>query len=484
MKLKNLSIFGQFILVGVIIFIALGVFLSNLISPTLFQFVFEQYKLNTVVFSNRLASEFLLADDFSTPAVGKSQERFELFVSNLQIPGLFRVKIWSPEGIILYSDKQELIGQKFIPSQSFQKALKLETAVELKKFNSNDPHDTFEFSFGEGIVIHAPITFGASPEIIGIIETQARAGFLQKQIKTIQNLFSVRVALSLVLMFATLSFIVWRASRTVEEQRKQLQEYATGLEEKIKERTHELEEASRREIKEAFELVRLKDQFVFIVAHELRTPATAIRWVLDIFKKKYKSFVEGEKNLFDMLYQSNIRLIALVEEILEVARVEGGTLRLDVKATSLLEAIQSVVQEMKPQAELEGIRISTLLPKEPLSILADPIKLKEVLTNLLSNAIKYNVKNGSVTISADVGESEITVHIMDTGIGMSADDQKHVFEKFWRSNAITNIEGTGLGLFIVKNLVELMSGKIWFESKEGKGSTFSFTLRRANERAQ
>lgn len=478
MNIKNLSIFWQFVLLGIIVFFILGVFLSNLIAPTLFQFIFEQQKLNTVVFANRLANEFLKPEDFSNTVTQDNRDRFELFVNNLQIPGLFRVKIWNAEGRIIYSDKEELIGKEFPPSAGFIKALKLETDVHIESFDSQNPHYVYEAPFGEGLEIYAPITFGASSEVVGVIEIYARIGFLQKQIETIQKSFAIRVAISLFVMFIVLSFIVWRASRTVDQQRVKLQEYATGLEKMVQERTRKLEEITKKEIEQAKELLRIKDQFVFIIAHELRTPAAAIRWVLDTLKKNYVDFVAKEKTLFDMLYQSDLRLITLVDDFLEVARLEGKTIRIDLQPVSLIEIAKSTIQEVRSSAEKQSVIMNNTLPHDLPPILGDAAKLKEVFVNLLSNAIKYNTKNGVVTLSAEVHETDVVVHIADTGFGLSVENQKHVFEKFWRAEDTSQIEGTGLGLFIVKNLVELMSGKIWFVSELGKGTTFSFLLKR------
>jgi len=476
MKIPRLSIFWRFVLLGILVFIILGVFLSSLVEPVLIKFILREQELISVVFVNRIVAEHLLPEDFTKPATEESKRRFETFIHNLQTPGLFRIKFWNPEGVIVYSDEEELIGRTFPLNEGLQKALDLKAHAELETFDPNDPRYAYEISFGEGLNVYAPITFGASPEVIGVIETYARAGFLRQQINELKNLFILRIILSLAFMFAVLSFIVWRASRTVDRQRKKLQEYATGLERMVEERTHQLKEAMERQAKQANELLRLKDQFVFIAAHELRVPASAIKWGLEVLESKQPRFFKQEKKLFDILRQGNERLLALVSDILGVARIEGKTLRVELKPVSLFDIASESVGELQPLAQEHEVTVYQEIPQDIPTMLADPIRLKEVLINLLSNAIKYNSKGGEVRISIDGKDGRAVIHVADTGIGISSEDQKRVFEKFWRAKETQGIEGTGLGLFIVKQLIELMRGKIWFESQPGKGTTFSFTL--------
>lgn len=459
-------------------FFIIGIFLSSLVRPTLVHFVLRQQELTTVVFANRLAAEHLFAEDFKKPADENSRVRFEAFVDGLQIPGLFRVKFWNPDGVIVYSDEPRLIGQKFSLTEGLQGALDLKSVAEIEKFKEGDPHHEYETSFVEGLEIYAPITFGASPKIIGIFEAYARTGFLNEQINELRNLFIGRIIISLTLMFLALSFIVWRASRTVARQGVKLQAYATGLERMVEDRTKKLKEASESEIKKAKELIKLKDQFVFVAAHELRTPANAIKWGLDAFKMDSPDIFEKKKSFLDIIKNSNERLLRLVTDLLEVARIEGTTITIDINKVSIPESLGEAIKETEGMAKSSGVGVVNNIPKDISYVLADPVRLKEVFINLLTNAIKYNKERGVITISSEQKDSLVIIHVADEGIGISSEDQKHVFEKFWRSESVHGIEGTGLGLFIVKQLVELMNGEIWFESKPQQGTVFSFSLKK------
>ena len=143
-----------------------------------------------------------------------------------------------------------------------------------------------------------------------------------------------------------------------------------------------------------------------------------------------------------------------------------------------------MLKELKETADKQGIVIHSEIREDFPRVLGNATRLKEVFVNLLSNAIKYNKKGGEVWISTERKGDRAIIHITDNGIGITPEDQKHIFGKFWRAKEVQETKGTGLGLFIVKQLVELMSGKIWFTSTPGEGSTFSFSLRCAKKEGE
>ncbi|MDO8537068.1 MAG: sensor histidine kinase [bacterium] len=238
------------------------------------------------------------------------------------------------------------------------------------------------------------------------------------------------------------------------------------------------------------QLQELKDEFVFIAAHELRTPVAAIKGYLSmIMDGDVGKIDDAAKEFIKKVINANQRLIQLVNDLLQVARSEAGRLTIQVAAIDIVEPIKSVLDELKPLVQEKNIKM-VYEPGNSFKALADAVRLKEVVVNLVGNAIKYMgdspVKDsheshgagGTVTISHEVKDNTVITHIADTGLGISEEAQKKLFEKFYRvqTDKTREITGTGLGLFIVKQIVEKMSGKIWVESVEGKGSTFSFSL--------
>lgn len=241
-------------------------------------------------------------------------------------------------------------------------------------------------------------------------------------------------------------------------------------------------EAREREAKRAKELLKLKDEFVFIAAHELRVPANITKWAIETLEAQKPEFIQKEKKVFDLISKSNERLLLLVQDLLESARLEGETIKIKTKSVSLSYAFNEAVASLEKTINDAGVSIHNNIPPDLPFVLADEIRLKEIFTNLLSNAINYRKDGGGgISVVAKKANHHVEVHVTDNGIGISKEDQKHIFKKFWRSSQVQEISGTGLGLFIVKQLVERMSGRIWFTSQPGKGSTFSFSLKMSNK---
>ena len=225
---------------------------------------------------------------------------------------------------------------------------------------------------------------------------------------------------------------------------------------------------------------KLKDEFVFIAAHELRTPVTAIKgYVSMLLDGTYGEIKSDVKESLKIVYGANERLVQLVQDLLEIARSESGKMKIELKSLPLVATVATVINELRSLAEPKGIKITYNKPDVDFIVMADEIKLKEVLVNLIGNAIKYTIKDDDIEISHEIRDDRIVAtHIKDHGLGIDKENLQKLFSKFFRvkTKETSKIEGTGLGLFICKEIIERMGGTIWATSDEGKGSTFSFTL--------
>jgi PAS domain S-box-containing protein len=227
---------------------------------------------------------------------------------------------------------------------------------------------------------------------------------------------------------------------------------------------------------------RLKTEFVSIAAHQLRTPLSAIKWTLRMILDGDLGEVPKEQREFlEKTYQSNERMIRLINDLLNVTRIEEGRFLYNIKKQDIIEIAEKVIGPLKEIAKRKRLKLEFKKPKEKLpEIEADAEKLSLVFQNLIENAIHYTPSDGKVRVSIEYfkNKKEILISVQDTGIGIPKDQQNRVFSRFFRAaNAIrAETEGTGLGLFIAKNVVEAHGGKIWFESVENKGTTFYFTL--------
>lgn len=233
-------------------------------------------------------------------------------------------------------------------------------------------------------------------------------------------------------------------------------------------------------------LDRLKNEFVFVAAHELRNPVTAIRLLLNmVFEDKRVTLDPTLRGYLLKIQEADERLLQLVDDLLEVSRSESGRLKILVSPQDMTELVRTIFSEIRPNALTRDVSLRHI-PLTPMpAVLADPSKLKEIIANLVTNGVKYNVAGGSVTIEHEVRGGMLLTHVADTGIGISEKDQERLFEKFWRSEdmAVRAQSGTGLGLFIVKELVERMGGSLDVTSKPGRGTTFTFTLPLAHAKA-
>lgn len=223
-----------------------------------------------------------------------------------------------------------------------------------------------------------------------------------------------------------------------------------------------------------------KSEFVSIVAHQMRTPLSAIKWSLQmLLDKDLGSLTKKQKDMIMKGYRSNERMIQLINEMLDVDHIEGGKFRYTFASVQIEDLIESVLRELSPASLKRNVtlvfkRHQALCPK----ILADFVKLRAVLQNLIENAIKYTNDGGTVTVSAKKEKIYLEISIQDTGIGIPIEQQDKLFSKFFRAtNAIRmQPDGSGLGLFIVKTIIKDHGGQMWFESEENKGSTFHFTI--------
>ena len=224
-----------------------------------------------------------------------------------------------------------------------------------------------------------------------------------------------------------------------------------------------------------------KLDFVSVTAHELQSPLTSIIGYTSIFQSTYRDKLnEDQAHLMNRINVSANLLGELVENLLNVTRLEKDTRSLHMEKVDWVELIAKAIDEAQYHAEEKEITVTFERPSQDVPLIeGDPLKLREGLTNLLSNAIKYTDNNGKVSIALEINDEQITTHVTDTGIGIAKEAQQNLFNKFYRVESDKHVQqekGTGLGLFIVKSLLELHHGEIWLESEEGKGSTFSFSL--------
>jgi signal transduction histidine kinase len=224
---------------------------------------------------------------------------------------------------------------------------------------------------------------------------------------------------------------------------------------------------------------RAKTEFISFVAHELRTPMTSIRGYAEMLIKKMCGPLTPQQEQFVHTICNNIeRMQIQVSDLQDVSRIETGQLFLEMKPTALASVLENALQATQGQVEARSQQLTLEVPENLPLVHADPARLTQILINLLSNAYKYTPEGGHIHLRAWLQDGYVRCAVSDTGIGISPEDQAKLFTKFFRAEdpAVRDMPGTGLGLCIVKSLVELQGGEIDVESQLGRGTTFTFTV--------
>jgi signal transduction histidine kinase len=229
------------------------------------------------------------------------------------------------------------------------------------------------------------------------------------------------------------------------------------------------------------EIDRMKTEFVSVASHQLRTPLTAIKLFTEmLLRGDTGKLNRAQKEYLNNIFQSTDRMTRLVNDLLNVTRIESGRVRINPQPTKLDELIQNIIVEAKPLADMKKVKLTFMVTDKAPTIPLDQNLFRQVIHNLIVNAIRYTpAGKGRILVTfKKYNNREYLISVADNGIGIPNDKQKKIFQKFFRAdNAVKmETEGTGLGLYVSKMIVELSGGKIWFESQEGKGTTFFVTI--------
>ena len=234
-----------------------------------------------------------------------------------------------------------------------------------------------------------------------------------------------------------------------------------------------------RDVNERYRLERMKNDLISIVSHELRTPLTAIQGALGLLRGGALGELPGNIiSVIHIAYHNTERLIRLVNDLLNIRKIEAGQLRLNMAPVDMTEQTRHCVNEMTPFADKFGVRLCFADPMEKTMVYGDADKLVQVLTNLLSNAIKFSPRNEEVTVSVYRIKGTIRVSVADKGPGIPPSFRDYVFDQFTQAESVKNrgVESSGLGLSIAKAIVEKHGGHIHFNTSTGKGTTFLVDL--------
>jgi signal transduction histidine kinase len=237
-----------------------------------------------------------------------------------------------------------------------------------------------------------------------------------------------------------------------------------------------------RDITRESSIEKAKSEFISLIAHQLRTPVSSQRWMLkELLEERKGKLNEKQKEYLKEIYLNSERVVQFLNDLLSAVRIEEGRFLRKKEPFSLEAVVELVIKLFQPEIEKRKIQLKYERPGKKLPLVKIDIEgIKTVIENLLDNALRYTQEGGEIEISltTPVTETELQFSIRDNGIGIPEGQKERIFTRFFRAeNAIKKeTEGSGLGLYISKNIIDAHGGKIWFDSKEGQGTTFYFSL--------
>jgi two-component system phosphate regulon sensor histidine kinase PhoR len=223
-------------------------------------------------------------------------------------------------------------------------------------------------------------------------------------------------------------------------------------------------------------LETVRRDFMSNISHELRTPLAGLKALVDTLRGGALKDPPAARRFLDRMETEVDALTQMVQELLELSRIESGRVPLRLAPTAVVDVVGPPTERLGPQIERAKLKLKVVLPPHLPEVLADAERAREVVTNLVHNAIKFTPKRGKVRVKAVLEENHVVISVKDSGVGISAQDLPRIFERFYKADRARSGGGTGLGLAIAKHIVQGHGGRIWVESVEGQGSTFYFTL--------
>ncbi len=235
-----------------------------------------------------------------------------------------------------------------------------------------------------------------------------------------------------------------------------------------------------RDITKEKEVDRAKTEFLSLASHQLRTPLSFVNWYTEmLLAGDAGKLTKEQKDYLQEIYKGNQRMVDLVNTLLRnVTSIELGTFAVEPEKTDITEIAKTVLKELEHKIKQKKIKVSLSIDKAMPQVNVDPKLMLIVFQNFLSNAVKYNRDGGTLTLKIEKQEKEYLIQVSDTGMGIPENQKAKIFTKLFRANNVkeTKIEGTGLGLYIARSIIEVTGGQVWFESEEGKGTTFNIKL--------
>jgi signal transduction histidine kinase len=420
----------------------------------------------------------LRPSDFTAPVNAKRRATLDqVFRQSDLIPGVVGGRLIGRNGTITYAARHELIGTRM--GQGEQLSAVLGGAVKRRVTHSATWRGEKDLKVLRVLV---PVRLTRSPKPIGALVLDQDYRVVDVSIGDARGPLAVILALALLALYISLFPILHRVTRQLEARNRRLREHAGERDQLLEsERAARAEAEAMQELlgrqnERLLELDKLKDEFISLVSHELRTPLTSIRGYLELLLDDSR-LDDEQQSFLGIIDRNSNRLFGLVSDLLMLTQIEAGGLQFDLGPVDLEEVVRESIEAATPSAEAGGVELGLTIERLP-AIQGHRLRLAQVLDNLISNALKFTPAGGRVDVRVRAVDGTAVIEVQDTGLGIAADEQQQLFERFFRSAQATRnaIPGTGLGLTISKAIVDRHGGRIELESTEGVGTTVRVCL--------
>jgi signal transduction histidine kinase len=469
-RLGRPGLVGRFALGALAVFLIVGLLLWLFVSAQLKskQEQFAQFHAQFVTRS--ILDHEVGPDDLASPMTGARADQLrQLVKSRILVYPVVGLRIWSPDGVILFSDDPSLVGLRYAdPSVRLALGGGTSSVLESSRDNVNASDPNLPSNLFATYLPLEPDWAAAGAPPAFVVEVIQDYGGVQASFSELSRTLALTLAVGLTVLFVLLFPVLRQAAQRLSAQTAELRQN----EARLRTLNEDLIEASR-----------VKSEFMANITHELRTPLTGIIGFAELLT------ADGDGNLsatesedLAQIEKSGRTLLQLIDGILELSRLDAGMVNVGAERFNVGESIHAVMSSLESTSEAK--QLSMVLDIDPRAewVVGDPVRVRQILTNLVSNAIKFTSQGRIVIGCRQLGEmTEVSVE--DTGVGLSASAARYIFDGFRQADGTVTrrFGGAGLGLAIARKLVEMQGGHIGVESVQGKGSRFWFTLRPAVE---
>jgi signal transduction histidine kinase len=468
---QNPRLVSRFAVSSLVAFVAVGAALSLVVSTQLRERQEELAEFHALFLVDSILRYELTIEDLEAPVAvegARYQELLRAVRARILKPPVLRMKIYGPDGIVVFSDEPRLVGTKLEAGDDLEAAMRGAPVSEISDLTHQE--NIYERGlapklFETYVPLYVFPSERGAPD--GVVEVYTDYAGIQEEIDRLFWTIALMLVVGLATLYILLLPIIRRIARRLSEQNRQLEEQAARLTETVK--------MEQQTVIELTELNRLKDEFVAVASHEVRTPLTSIiGYAKTLQRPEFAEDAPAREEFLQAIERQGARLSQLVENLLATSQIESEHRGETVEWFSFPELADEVVAGLGARAHRVRVALHADMPE----VATNRHRIELILANLLDNALKFSPEHAVCELGAHVANGTLLFWVRDQGIGIAADQVDRVFERFYQidSSITRRFGGVGLGLGLVKELVTSLGGTIEVTSEPGRGSTFTATV--------